>query len=303
MYQSADAGITSLLAPAKINLYLHVTGRLDNRYHTLDSLIGFADIGDTVTIKPAQNFTFTTSGPFSKGFSTKELDSSPSSSNLAVRATWLISHALNKTPDFEIHLTKNLPMGAGIGGGSSDAATILWALMDYWKKSPDEEVLNTIMLELGADVPACLDCRPKFISGIGDVIEPAHDLPEYPIVLVFPGKQCATHKIFQNFHATYKEAITNSDKMRIADNALTFIKAQNNQLTSAAIEEVPEIQNVLNALDKSQNCLLSRMSGSGSTCFGLYNDMNEAQEAAHNISKENPDWWVKTATLNRPERY
>lgn len=303
MFQSAEAGVISFLAPAKINLYLHITGRLDNGYHTLDSLVGFVDIGDIISLKPANDFNFTVSGPFAKNFSTKELDSSPNSSNLAVRAVWLLANALKKTPDFEVHLTKNLPMGAGIGGGSSDAATVLWALIEHWQKSPEQDILEKIMLELGADVPVCLDCSPKYISGIGEKLTPTEQIPECPAVLIFPGKHCPTPQIFQRFNASFETLKSRPKSFQNTDDMRLFLSQQKNQLTSAAIELVPEIQNALNALSTSKHCLLSRMSGSGSTCFGLFNDMDNAHKAAKIISDENPDWWVKTTTLNRPERY
>ena len=293
----------SIFAPAKINLYLHVTGRLDNGYHTLDSLVGFADIGDQIDIAPAENFEFKVSGPYGGGFNAKELDSSPHSSNIVVQAVWALAHAVKKTPDICVTLTKNLPTASGLGGGSSDAAAVIWGLLEWWGLPTQAHFLPELLTKLGADVPVCLPCQPARIRGIGDVLDTAPPMEEVSIVLVNPAKLCMTADIFRAFDGTFKPSETLPESLTNFDDLIEFLSAQNNDLYNAACSVVPEIGNVMNALNGQAACALSRLCGSGSTCYGLFADEREAQSAAKSIAEENPDWWVKTGYLNRPERY
>ncbi|HTK85097.1 MAG TPA: 4-(cytidine 5'-diphospho)-2-C-methyl-D-erythritol kinase, partial [Patescibacteria group bacterium] len=132
MSARGPSGTLSVFAPAKINLYLHVTGRRDDGYHLLDSLVAFADIGDRLTLAPANDFSFSAQGPFANAFTAKERDASPNSANLVVRAVWALSQAVQRPPQVRVTLTKNLPLASGLGGGSADAAAALWALLEWW---------------------------------------------------------------------------------------------------------------------------------------------------------------------------
>lgn len=293
----------TIFAPAKINLYLHVTGRLDNGYHTLDSLIGFVDIGDQIKITPAQDFSFAIDGPCSGAFGPKERDASPHSSNLVVQAVWAISQAIKRLPNIHVSLTKNLPIAAGIGGGSSDAAAMVWGLMEWWSVPAHSDFLPGILTQLGADVPVCLDCRPARLRGIGDILDPAPLMNEVPIVLVNPGKPCFTKDVFRSLNCPFKEPIDLPDALPSFDALIDFLNQQNNDLHDVACHFVPEISNALHALNAQTGCALARLSGSGPTCFGLFEDKGDARKAADTIAEENPDWWVKAGTLNRPERY
>jgi len=292
-----------VFAPAKINLYLHVTGQRENGYHTLDSLVGFADIGDEIQISSAEDFRFEITGPFANAFHGRDIDASPESSNLAVRAVWALSRLAEKAPAFKITLQKNLPLGAGIGGGSADAAAVLWGLLEYWNLSADLDGLDALMIMLGADVPVCFACKTLHVSGIGEKLKPVSPAPEIPIVLVHPGKACNTKEIFNRFKSDFSETITPPAHFNSATEMIDFLADTENMLTSSALHFVPEIQNTMRALSTKKDCLLSRMSGSGSTCFGLFDDMDQAEKAAENLMIENPDWWVKSGWLGRPERY
>lgn len=294
---------TTVFAPAKINLYLHVTGRKDNGYHELDSLIAFADIGDEVRITPATHFDFEVEGPFAHGFSAKEKDAGPGSSNLVVKAVWEMARATQQSPNFKVTLVKNLPMGAGIGGGSSDAAAVIWGLCEIWDIKKNSEFLKPLMLSLGADVPVCLDCQTARIQGIGESIDAGIDIPEVPILLIYPGKPCATESVFQHFSGGFETDANWPERIMNLSDLVGALRETTNSLSLAASDHVPEIENVLNVLNAAKGCVLGRMTGSGSSCFGLFEEIEDAEKAADIIREENPDWWVKTGWLGRPERY
>ena len=300
---STQTKTLSIFAPAKINLYLHVTGRLDNGYHTLDSLIGFADIGDRVEITPSPDFQFEVDGPYARSFQPKELDSSPSSSNLVTQAAWALSRATQKVPNIYARLTKNLPLGSGLGGGSSDAAAIIWGLLEWWGLPKNMPYLNGLMARLGADIPVCLNCQSARIRGIGDILDPVPDIPEMPIVLVYPGRPCPTADVFMRYQGSFKEPVPLPETFGSIDRFATFLATVDNDLMEAACEIVPEINNVIQALETQKGCKIARMSGSGSSCFALFGNEADARNAAVTLADENPDWWVRSGWLGRPERY
>lgn len=293
----------SIFAPAKINLYLHVTGRLDNGYHTLDSLVAFADIGDEIKIEPSSDFVFRAQGPYAAGFTPKELDASPNSSNLVAQAVWALARAAQKTPNVKITLTKNLPLASGIGGGSSDAGAALWGLLEWWGIPKQAQYLPSLMVALGADVPVCLPCAPARLRGIGDILDPAPAMPEMPVVLVHPRKPCPTAQVFARFRGDFREPLPLPAQIESVDALASFLKTRHNDLYAPACDVAPEIINAVHTLESRAGCRLARMSGAGATCFGLFASDEHAKAAARDIAHENPDWWVKSGWLNRPERY
>ncbi|MGB0720540.1 MAG: 4-(cytidine 5'-diphospho)-2-C-methyl-D-erythritol kinase [Bdellovibrionales bacterium] len=290
----------TVFAPAKINLYLHVIARLQNGYHALDSLIAFTDIGDDIRITPAQSLQFSVEGPFASGFRPSELSAEPSSSNLVVKAVWRLAKLYHRSPDIHIHLTKNLPLGAGIGGGSSDAAAVIWGLLTFWGLPKDDPALMPLLTQLGADVPVCFSCETARIRGIGDILDPVPDIPETPFVLIYPGAPCPTADVFMRFGGAFSTAVTLPDDW---DHMHGFLQRQRNDLRDAALEIVPDIRNALNMLETASGCSLARLSGSGSSCFGLFDTEDHAHEAAKDIAAENPDWWVKAGWIGRTQRY
>lgn len=295
-----DHQTITVLAPAKINLYLHLTGRRADGYHLLDSLVVFADCGDKIRLKDSSGFAFSIDGPFARAFKAPEADAGPDSKNLVVRAARMLAAHLGQALDVDIRLTKNLPLAAGLGGGSSDAATVIWALLEWWGISrqavPD---IDDLLLSLGADVPACMACQPVRMRGIGEQIEAVDALPELPAVLVNPGKYCPTAEVFARFDGAFsQEAPHDRD-----DDLMAFLKAQRNDLQAAAQQVVPEITTALQELEDQAGCLLPRMSGSGATCFGVFGDELAALDAAEAILRDHPSWWVRACTLNRTQRY
>lgn len=292
-----------ILAPVKINLSLAVTGRLDNGYHLLDSLVAFADIGDRVTIEPASGFSFHVAGPFAWDFSPADLDDSRASGNLAVKAAYGMAEAARKPMTFRLTLHKNVPLASGMGGGSADAAAVAWGLMELWGlQRASLPWLDTLLLSLGADVPVCLACQPARMMGVGERLERLPSLPELPALLVNPGVACPTPDVFRLFGGPYAmpSVLPSSMDKKIW---MSWFEGHGNSLTEAAVNLVPEIAFVLSDIKSYEGCLLSRMSGSGATCFGLFENEDQAGAAAEAITTKHPEWWVKAGTLNRVERY
>lgn len=290
----------SVLAPAKVNLYLHVTGRRGDGYHTLDSLVVFADTGDRVRLKTASHFAFSIDGPYARAFTAAEQDASEDSTNLVVKAVRGLARLVNRPLAVDIRLTKNLPLAAGIGGGSSDAAAAIWALLEWWDIAPQAvQGLDDLLLGLGADVPVCMACHAARVGGIGESVTPAEGLDELPALLVNPGKPCPTARIFKY----YNKAFSDPAPAYAGGDLVAYLKEQHNDLTDAAISVAPEIADVLASIGEQKGCLLPRMSGSGGTCFGLFASELEALDAAEAILRAKPRWWVRATMLNRAQRY
>lgn len=293
----------TVFAPAKINLSLHVLKRKKDGYHSLESLVTFADIGDTISIAPCSSFQFNIDGAFSRFFSEKEKSNKPDSQNIIVKAVYFLAGIANISPKIEITLTKNLPLASGIGGGSADAAAVICGLCDLWNIPKNATFLPPFLKTLGADVPVCMECTPCFISHIGDQITHAPFLPETPIVLINPLKPCATRDVFlanTQFDSPLTPCPSDFQNIRAL---CDYLLRNTNSLETAATKIVPEIKNILTTLSLQHGNLLSRMSGSGATCFGLFETPELAQKAASLISQENPDWWVKSGWINNTVRY
>lgn len=301
----------SVMAPAKINLYLHVTGIREDGYHLLDSLVAFADCGDRIEIEPASDFSFRIKGPFASAFTAAERDETPESANIAVRAAWLYAQTAGKDLSCRLTLIKNMPLAAGIGGGSSDAAAVLWALAVFWGLPCPHPQITALAGTLGADVPACLAAAPVHMTGIGDILQPVPFLPDMPVLLVNPGQSCSTPEIFRLFDRSVQAPAGVSDRLPVSmpdsmletEGLITFLLHKTNDLQKAAAGHVPAIAEVLGALGSSRGCRLARMSGSGATCFGLFDREEDVSAAATEILRDHPSWWVRTGMLNRTARY
>lgn len=256
-------------APAKINLTLHVTGERADGYHLLDSLVVFADVGDRLTFYPGEEMRISVTGPFAEGV---PLDAGNLIWQAAELAGWT-GH---------IHLTKNLPHSAGIGGGSADAAAVLRAF------GAREHAAR-----LGADVPVCLSNSAQRMSGIGDVLMAVPKLPPLEVILINPGIDVPTGSVFSALQSKQNAPMPDQfPEFYSADDFCRWLRAQRNDLQASAMDIAPQIKGVLGALD---NALLARMSGSGATCFGLYHQ-DAAQEAAR-LQALHPDWWIAAGKL------
>lgn len=294
-----------IFAPAKINLFLHLTGRKANGYHTLDSLVGFVDIGDIITLAEAPAFSFSVTGDFAPALQASGMRGGgfQDDNNLVVRATRLLGDIADRPLTLSITLEKNLPVAAGIGGGSTDAAAAVWGLMHYWGLAPDAPYIRPLLEKLGADVPVCYDCSPRFMRGIGDKLLPPLDLPDIPILLVNPGVACSTQDIFLHHQGKYKQDVEAPPSFDDAQALIAFLKMCDNDLYGATIDVVPPVRNVINALESEDHVLMARMSGSGATCFALFDNITHCRTAEKNLKNANPDWWVRSGMLNSPERY
>lgn len=272
----------SQIAKAKINLCLHVTGQRVDGYHLLDSLVVFADFGDQVECFPAEHSSLSIDGPFGA-------ELTAGGDNLIMRAVDILRGGVA-----HVRLTKNLPVSSGIGGGSADAAAALRSLSDLWSV----ELPNDRGLSLGADVPVCLASRATRMQGIGDRLTAVDFLPSMAAVLINSGDAVSTPMIFETL-----ENKENSDIGKLPDGPLTFdgtvsfLSMLRNDLQKPTMNQVPKIERILCALTDT-GAALTRMSGSGATCFGLYDDLTKAKNAAHDLQVKNPDWWVKAVTLN-----
>lgn len=282
----------SNLARAKINLYLHIVGRYQNGYHQLDSLIVFSDIADEVVVESADYFSLNLEGPFHgplKNINSKE--------NLVVKALKLLAGVCGRSENVCITLRKNLPVASGLGGGSADAAATLLGLIKLWEIRISKNELYTLAARLGADVPACLNVAPIQVGGVGDDIENAPKLPPAWIVLVNPGVTLLTERVFQvnNKPSSGVSRIHQplSDIFALA----RVLKKRSNDLQGVATEIVPMIGNVISLLANSDGCLLARMSGSGATCFGLFQDEASALAAQIKIASVQTNWWVQTGRM------
>lgn len=277
-------------APAKLNLYLHVLGRRADGYHELDSLFAFADIADHLVAAPAPGFELLVDGPFATALE-GEAD------NLVLRAARALAAAAGVTAGARLRLTKNLPVAAGLGGGSADAAAALRALVRLWGLDFGAERLRALALPLGADIPACLFARPCFVGGIGEQIEPAPPLPALGVVLVNPLRPLPTGRVFAGLGGRYSSAARFADLPSDGEAFTALLAQRRNDLAVPAVALEPAVGQVLGALGATAGCRLARLSGSGATCFGLFAHRPAAVAAADALRSRHPEWWVASGGL------
>jgi 4-diphosphocytidyl-2-C-methyl-D-erythritol kinase len=272
-------------APAKVNLYLHVTGQRADGYHVLDSLIAFADIGDRLTAEPAGVLSLEVSGPEAPSLPSADED------NLVLRAARLLAAHAGIATGAALRLQKNLPVAAGIGGGSSDAAAALRALRQLWQVSVGDATLCALAARLGADIPACVGGRAVWVGGIGERIEPAAALPRAGILLANPRTKLPTRAVFAARRGPFGEPGRFEPMPADVVGLAQILMRCRNGLTDAAIGLVPEIGVVLASLGALPGALLARMSGSGATCFALFRDPGAAERAREALAAAEPLWW------------
>lgn len=292
----------TVLAPAKVNLFLHIIGRRDDGYHLLESVFAFADFGDRITVQSAPDLNFSVTGRFASVCRRAGCDGGK---NIAARAAAMLRQLSGTSAGAKITLEKNLPLSAGLGGGSSDAAAALKALQVLWRVEPDEEQLVELALELGSDVPACLVGEPSFVAGIGELITPLEIFEDINCVLVNPLKPLSTPGVFQTF-ADSGRAFTQPLALtpEVTEDLWTLLRGSHNDLQGPALGMCDEIGEILGALQAAEGTLLARMSGSGATCYGLYKTREAAGAAARAIATAHPGWWVKACmlTAGAPDR-
>ena len=275
----------SITAPAKINLCLHVVGRRRDNYHLISSLVVFLDVFDIVSATESPVLKLNLKGPFAKHLRSGD-------NNSVIRAAKGLQKLSGITKGAEITLTKNLPISAGIGGGSADSAATIKLLLELWGVNIAEKRIMQLGQSLGADVPICLTAKPAFVSGIGEKIKIIQRFPKIWVLLVNPGKGVLTKKIFNDFGRQYSEYLLMRSAPFSIRGLIQFLKTSNNDLTLLATRYVPEIKKILKDIGATKGCLISRMSGSGATCFGIFSDKQNVIKAKKTLLQSNPNYWV-----------
>lgn len=292
--------ILEAFAPAKINLYLHVGAPGQDGYHSLSSLMVFADFGDSISVEAADSLGLQIEGPFAQDLLKQDIGA-----NLVTRAVYkILAAAGGPVPPFRLLLNKVLPVGAGLGGGSSDAGATLRLLRDALSLKISDQALQDMAASLGADGAACLWASPVLAQGRGEVITPVDGLPPLHAVLVNPGVVCPTGAVFAAYDALGAAGDDWAPDLASAfasiEETAAFLSYCRNDLEAPAISLCPEIAEVLVALRQEPETLLARMSGSGATCFALCASDMEAQGLAQKLERVHPNWWVRACRLGGP---
>jgi 4-diphosphocytidyl-2-C-methyl-D-erythritol kinase len=281
-------------APAKVNLTLQILGRRADGYHELESLVAFAGCGDRLTLRAGPALELTVSGPTAA-------QSGAVADNLVLRAATALAAQIPRLILGHFHLTKELPAGAGLGGGSTDAAAALRLLAGANALPLDDACIVAVARETGADVPVCLDPQPRLMRGIGDILSAPVPLPKLGIVIVHPGIAMPTPPVFAALGLRRGERCPAGPATGPApadrDALLRWLAAQRNDLEPPAISIAPAIADALRSIAALAGCRLARMSGSGSACFGLFDTEPAATAAMRELRDARPSWWVRASTI------
>lgn len=282
------------IAPAKINLYLHVGPRRRDGLHDLRSLFVFADAGDVVSAEPARDLSLTIEGPFAA-----PLRREPAENNLVMRAARALRLACGAAAGARLTLDKRLPIASGVGGGSADAAAALRVLMKLWRVEIGAAALRKLAFSLGADVPACLSRAPALVSGAGERLAPAPSLPPLAVCLVNPRVAMPTGPVFRAFDAANPSPAPPLDPsfrgVSGAGGARALLAASRNDLEPYAIARAPSVRGAIEALSRAPGALPARMSGSGATVFALFASRVSAARAAQ--AMRGRGWWAMDAAI------
>jgi 4-diphosphocytidyl-2-C-methyl-D-erythritol kinase len=285
-------------APAKVNLTLRVLGRRADGYHEIESLVAFAGVGDRLSFAPGGALALNVRGP-------SAAQTGATADNL-VKAAGALADRLPTVGAGTFDLEKRLPVAAGLGGGSADAAAALRLLARTNNLAPDDPLLYAAARATGADVPVCLDPRTRLMRGIGEVLFGPFKLPALQGVLVNPGVALETKAVFARWKPPATPVVpadlTVLTAMSKRDQLVRFLLSQANDLESAAIALAPVVADVLLALSSQPHCELARMSGSGATCFAVFASAAAAIKAAEAIHAEYPKWWVRATALGGTTR-
>jgi 4-diphosphocytidyl-2-C-methyl-D-erythritol kinase len=287
-------------ARAKVNLTLRVLGRRADGYHDIESLVAFADCADTLTLEPGRELGLSVTGP-------RAAECGEAGDNLVLRAARLLGEQVPRLALGHFTLDKHLPVAAGIGGGSADAAAALRLLAKANGLSVDDPRLGEAARLTGADVPVCLPSRPCTMTGVGENLAMLN-LPPLPCVLVNPRVAVATADVFAALGLRKGELLAGIGDVVLArawpaddtsfDAWLAAITSRANDLEPPALKVAPVVGEVLAALRATEGARLARMSGSGATCFALFETIGDAGLAAGVLARAHPDWWVHAGVLN-----
>ncbi|MBL4639301.1 MAG: 4-(cytidine 5'-diphospho)-2-C-methyl-D-erythritol kinase [Kordiimonadaceae bacterium] len=299
-FEQKPGGAVRVVAPAKVNIFLHITGRRSNGFHELESLFAYTEQGDRLLIEEHHEPELSLTGPFAEQLAAA---GGADSSNLVYGALLLLAEKFACSANVKITLEKNLPIAAGIGGGSADAAAALIGLCAYWGKWLPIVELEAIAFQLGADVPSCLHAVPLLVRGVGESFELAEMPGGLGIVLVNPHEGISTPQVFEAYKAN---ADTKFDEplVTIPSGVMAFYAflrdETHNALQGPATKLCPEIGVILEALDRTPDCRYSGMSGSGATCFALFDTLKAAEAASNRLKSSHSKWWVHADSLRKP---
>ena len=262
------------LSPAKINLYLEVLGKTSSGFHNIESLMTFCDFGDIINIKKGKSFRLTIDGPFSNKLSLND--------NIIHKSVSFIEKLINKSLTVHINLTKNLPIASGMGGGSSNAATVILCLIEMFNIDCKKD-FHKSLFSLGADIPFCFYRKSAIVTGKGEsILKIEKNYKNFFVLLVNPMIEVSTKKIFEKLTIPTRKDCTIFDEKFLSNSQIVdFLNSRNNDLEKPAILQCEEIKNILDVFKNETNSLLSRMTGSGSTCFALFKnkkDLDNAEE-------------------------
>lgn len=275
-------------APAKINLFLHVGAKRADGFHALESLVAFTEVGDRLTFTPAKTLSLQAEGPFAGKLP-------PPEDNLITRA----ARALGGERGASIVLEKILPVASGLGGGSADAAAALRGLNLLWEMGASADELLKIAASLGSDVPVCLFSRAALMEGRGEIVTPLADLPQLALVLVNPSVMLPTVDVFSRVENRTGLGQMERSPARLETlwDVTTYLTGARNDLEVPAGVLAPIIDDVLDVLTEQPGCALVQMSGSGPSCFGIFEGRQSALDAAEAIAHKHPKWWVRATRI------
>jgi len=279
-----------VVAPAKINLFLHVGAKRADGYHELESLVFFAKLGDELVFEPADEISLAVEGRFAEALSHDP-------DNLVLKAARALADDAKIRKGARITLTKNLPVASGIGGGSADAAATLRGLARLWDLQVMPERLHQIGQSLGSDVPVCIGSTPAWMEGRGEKLTRLDGFPQAAILLVNPGVAVPTGKVFAALKARRGIGLPLPPAMTTANELVAYLKNTANDLEAPAREIAPVVGELLDTLAAQPGALLSRMSGSGATCFALFENNQAAIAASRALNVRNPGWWFATSRI------
>jgi 4-diphosphocytidyl-2-C-methyl-D-erythritol kinase len=281
-------------APAKINLTLRILRRRPDGYHDIESLVAFAGVADNLRLAPGPKLELAVHGPTAAAVG-------PAEDNLVVKAARALAERVAGLKSGRFALSKRLPVAAGLGGGSSDAAAALRLLARANRLAHDDPRLMQAARATGADVPVCLDPRPRIMRGIGDILSKPIELPRLAVVLINPGTMVPTKDVFSSLRvrntSTRVASVVGTACSGDARELIAQVAGLGNDLEVPAMELAPVIADVLAALRALPGCGLARMSGSGATCFGLFESHRRAAAGAARLRAEHASWWVRATML------
>lgn len=278
------------IAPAKLNLALHITGKREDGYHLLESLVAFAQDGDHVTLEDAEEFSLDVTGPFAAGAGDLR-------QNLVFRAAHALSGALGEKPRGHIRLEKRIPVGAGLGGGSADAVVACRLLLRYWGHIMPDAELAALLLPLGADMPMCVAGRPLIAFGIGDVIMPLAAFPRMYAVMCWPNISLPTADVYRAYRYDGRSLPSLISLADFNGDWQAFLEQTRNVLQFPAVTLAPEVAELLLAMETHLTRPFVRMSGSGACCVGYLETESAANQLAAALRSSYPAWWVQVTVI------